>query len=70
MENEMQLDSVELEFHYNKPSGEEVVIKATIDETGNWKQWGVHKTSRSELADNVSLIEEITEVVGQYLVKE
>jgi hypothetical protein len=62
---EMQLNEVRLTFHYNKPSGEEVIIEASIDETGNWQQW---KANKSELADNVSLIEEITGVVNQYRV--
>jgi len=65
MNNEMQLDGVELNFIYHKPSGEEVKIEASINSEGIWQQWG---GNTSELGDNVSLIESIQEVVSQHLV--
>lgn len=61
----MQLNNVDLVFTYSKPNGEEVKINTRIDEHGNWEQWG---GTKSELGDNVSLIEEIKDVVAQHLI--
>ena len=61
----MQLQGVEMEFTYTHPSGKETVIKASINDEGWWEQWGA---PREELSENVSLIEQITEQVSEYLI--
>lgn len=49
----MELESVDMVFHYREGE-KEVEIKGSIDSENGWSQWGA---SKEELGHNVHLIE-------------
>lgn len=51
----MKLKNVELQFTYDN-----TVVKAIVNEEGNWQQWGA---TTQELGENIDLIEQIAEKI-------
>jgi len=61
----MMLEGVELVITYTSQAGtREHKVKASIDSTGTWQQWGVPK---EVLTGNVDLLDDITAAVCQHL---
>ena len=61
----MKITNIELQFTCkldpDNENSQEVIINASIDENGQWQQWGA---PNKELAENVDLIERIAEQIS------